>query len=154
MVRLYYVVHRANSNNRRRQNTCAHFSSLIIILSNILNQPAQGSESQDLQLVMASMELYDRHLEGARSPVYGSIRLVIEDLRKSVAKMMDAAQLEHPTGAQATATPMVAGKESYVFSEDVVPEFEYHGEQLSSLEFDDILAPYVGEDGVISFLND
>lgn len=100
------------------------------------------------------MELYDRHLEGAHSPVYGSIRLVIEDLRKSVAKMVDAAQLEHPTGAQATATPMVAGKEPYVFSEDVVPEFEYHGEQLSSLEFDDILAPYVGEDGVISFLND
>ncbi|KAH7002419.1 fungal-specific transcription factor domain-containing protein [Ilyonectria destructans] len=136
------------------QNTCAHFSSLIIILSNILNQPAQGSKSQDLQLVMASMELYDRHLEGTNSPVYGSIRLVIDDLRKSVANMVDAAQPEHPTEAQATATPVVVGKEPYVFSEDVVPEFEYHGEQLSSLEFDNILAPYIGEDGIISFLND
>lgn len=120
----------------------------------MLNQPAQGSESQDLQLVMASMDLYDRHLEGTDSPIYGSIRLVIEDLRKSVAKMVDADHLEHPTRSQATATPMVVGKEPYVFSEDVVPEFEYHAEQLSILEFDDILAPYVGEDGVISFLND
>lgn len=147
-------MHRANSKNGHRQNGCAHFSSLIIILSNMLNEPAQGSESQDLQLVTASMDLYDRHLEGTNSPIYGSIRLVIEDLRKSVAKMLDAAQVGHPTTAQATATPIIVGKEPYSFSEDVVPEFAYHGEQLSSLEFDDILAPYVGEDGVIAFLDD
>ncbi|KAF7536246.1 hypothetical protein G7Z17_g13074 [Cylindrodendrum hubeiense] len=134
------------------QTTCAHFSSLIILLANILIRSAEGSELQDLQLVAASMEFYDRQLEGVHSMVYDSIKLVIEDLRSNAVKMVGEIHFGHPDET-VMVTTTAAGRDPNVFSDNVLLDFEYHEEQLSSLGFDDLLTPYFGEDEVIPLLD-
>ncbi|KAH6972718.1 hypothetical protein BKA56DRAFT_620095 [Ilyonectria sp. MPI-CAGE-AT-0026] len=49
----------AETLNIWQQGDVAHFSGLIILLDNILSHSAHGSKSQDLQMAMESIEIYD-----------------------------------------------------------------------------------------------
>lgn len=138
-----------------RQSKCAHFSGLIILLGNILNHPEQTTNFGDLQMVVASINLYDRLLDGTYSRVYESLKLIIEDLRKSALKAIDEAQSESFGESGGIGHVAAAGREPYLFfDDDVLPEFMYYDGQAGIFEFDEFPNPPLQEDDILSFLND
>lgn len=127
---------------------------MIIMLANILMNPGQGSQAEDFQLAIESIEHQKQLLADGRSEVHESLFYIIDDLRAKAAQVVGEGR-EGPDEVGDMFNITGAGNEQYGFLDhEAFLELESHEElPLGGFEFYDGFAPEAGIDGVFSFMN-
>lgn len=128
-----------------RKCGCAHFSALIVLLSNIIISPNHQSRA-DLQIATQAIKLFDKLLEVLKSPLYQPLQHIVEDLYQSATKVVEQAWLEQPDEPDDVITASDEIIDLNFFSkEPSFSTFEYDPEQLEGLEFNGIFDSFAGE---------
>jgi hypothetical protein len=121
-----------------RQQYCAHFSGLMVLLGNILVRPEDGAASEDLHLATASIEKYGKLLNGYQCALFDSVNLVMEDLCKRANNVLNGAGPIIDMEGNFLADPLSSEANIYPFLSDDVLDSLGPGNQLESFDLDEI----------------
>jgi hypothetical protein len=141
----------------QRQAVCSHFTGLTTILGNLISVPTDTSQARmDLDLVTTSMQQYDQLFDGVHSTVYESLKIMMAELQRAAEAAMESglAECTGVGGFIPSAPPFSESSAPYPGMNEgrfPGPTGYREGQPLHDMPLDDILAPFIGEDGSFNF---
>lgn len=109
-----------------RKCSCAHFSALIIVLSNILVCPTDQTACLDLEMATRSIRLFEQLFGIFQSSTYEPLQRIITELYQSATIVVGEARRDQLNEADEIPSASRAEGELDLFNDETVfPEFEW-----------------------------